>query len=163
MTQDQPMMDVGHETTIEGTVNPDAPLVDLFNDRGMKIAVAEADVTYWLQQGFSREAIDPEAEFAGLSLIADAAMTAIGEAVRGVTADGKIDTADTAAMFTAERGIAEFVDHAQRVMRALSARYPNIEPAGIHMTNADGTRSGEVDPGSVDEFLADGWTRTEEN
>lgn len=157
-----PEQTIENASAIDATVNPESPLVTVYNLDGRMIAVPEADLATWIRDGWSREALDPKAEFEGLRVMADATVTAIGAAVEGVTADGYVDTADRAFVAQAGVALAEFVSQGTKVLRALEARYParnNSEP--VALINDTGGRT-EVDPGQVETYLAQGWSRAEE-
>lgn len=155
---DQVLANVGHDSAAEGIANPAAQMITVFDDAGRMIAVPETDIDHYLSLGYSRDYVDPKTVLADLMVMATACTDALKAAVDKVTADGHIDTNDSAELATAEAALAVFVDGGTRVLRALMVRFPTKEPAGVAMTNAEG-ESTTVDPGQVDLHLEQGWTR----
>lgn len=145
---------IAHASAAAAEVNAPA-LVTLYAPTGRAILVDERDAEYWLGQGFVRSLIDPAACAAEITALLPTVAAAIEAYVRGVLADGQIDTADAAAKATADAAFAELEQAWGKLNSAIALRFPVAQGAAVTMRKEGQTT--QVDPGQVAAFAADGW------
>ena len=140
---------IAHASAAAAEVN--APqLVTLYAPTGRAILVDERD-----GQGFVRSLVDPAACAAEITALLPTVAAAIEAYVRGVLADGQIDTADVAAKATADAAFAELENAWGKLNSAIALQYPVRQGESVTMRKEGQTT--QVDPGQVAAFAADGW------
>jgi len=149
--------EVEHFATVESALTA-APQVTLYNDHGRRITVDEADVDYWLGQGFRREKLDVLLLRQEVLLALRAAVPAVERFVDVALADGVLDPDDQGDYAAACMAMAHLVDRWNWLNYAVSAQFPVAQGEGVLMRAPDGLEH-RIDPGQVATYEAEGFSR----
>jgi len=148
---------ISHSDSADGVVN-DPEKVTLWHTNGKPMTVNFADLAFWLDQGFRYTKVDLAATLAELKAVFPEALDAVVRYVEGVTHDGEIDPDDTAAQATAQYAMRRLELAWGQLVRDIETLFPIKQGQPVKMRASDGTPI-DVDPGQVELYLGQGWSR----
>jgi hypothetical protein len=154
--QEDTTITVPHSSSAVAELNA-PPEITLFHSSGKAIRVPEADEEFWLTQGFRRQVADVRAVAEELKATFPAALDAILLYVEGVTKDGHIDPADSAAQATAAYAMRKLEEQWGLLVTAIEMRYPMKQGKSVLMSN--GVEQMEFDPNDVALYESKGWKK----